>query len=114
MILAGACAACTCAALSIMGNGASLISLGVASAVLGLLLLGWNGIYIAYLSEATSPDSSATAVGAGLTVTNLGSLTIPPLFGLLIDASGSYTLLWIALTLWIILGTLCAVAIREG
>lgn len=112
LILAGAGAACTCAAMSFMGNGAPLAALGVVSAALGFLLLGWNGIYIAYLSEATPPGSAATAVGAGLTVTNLGSLTVPPLFGLLVDLSGSYTLLWIALTLWVALGTVAAMAMR--
>lgn len=114
LILAGAGAACTCAAMSFMGNEDPLAALGVVSAALGFLLLGWNGIYVAYLSEATPPGSAATAVGAGLTVTNLGPLTVPPLFGLLVDLSGSYTLLWIALTLWIILGTLCAAAIKAG
>lgn len=114
LIVAGAGAACTCATLSLVGSGAPLAALGVVSAALGFLLLGWNGIYIAYLSEATPPGSAATAVGAGLTVTNLGSLTVPPLFGLLIDASGSYPLLWMALSLWIAFGTLFAIAMRVG
>lgn len=112
LVLAGVGAACTCAVLGLMSDGAPLAALGVASAALGFLLLGWNGIYVAYLSEATPPGSAATAVGAGLTVTNLGSLTVPPLFGLLVDVSGSYILLWLALTLWIAFGTLFAAAMR--
>lgn len=114
LVLAGAGAACTCAAMGFMSNGAPLVALGVTAFALGFLLLGWNGIYIAYLSEATPPGSAATAVGAGLTVTNLGSLTVPPLFGLLVDVSDSYTLLWFALTLWVSLGALAAVMMRKG
>lgn len=82
-------------------------------ALLGLSLLGWNGLYVTVTVESTSPQATATAIGAGLTVTNLGSFALPPLFGLVADLSTSYRVFWLALAGWVLLGAALGCLVQE-
>ena len=64
----------------------------------GLSLLGWQGLWVALVSELAPPGSAGTALGFGLTFTNVGIVIWPPLFGAVADAAGggfgwSWTLL---------------------
>src|SRR5262245_32029555 len=77
--------------------GLSLIGPGVPAVVLWLLLIttglsavGWNGINMTFVAELAGRSASATAAGFNLTGSYVGILIGPPLFGLLVDASGSY------------------------
>jgi MFS family permease len=113
MVLAGAIAVPCCLALGSVGEGVSPLVLALLAGGLGFSLLGWNGLYVALVAESAPIRAAATALGAGLTVTNLGSFAIPPLFGLLLDWSGSYHAFWFALAGWAALGTALGFLVRE-
>ena len=64
----------------------------------GLSLLGWQGLWVALVSELAPTGAAGTALGFGLTFTNAGIVIWPPLFGAVADAAGgsfgwSWTLL---------------------
>lgn len=63
------------------------IILGVA----GVSAVGWNGINMIFIAEIAGREASATAAGMNLTASYLGIMICPPLFGLLVDSTGSYT-----------------------
>lgn len=59
----------------------------------GALLLGWNGLYSTIVTELAGQARGATAMGVSMTVMYLGTMSAPPLFGWLVDAT-SYTVGW--------------------
>jgi sugar phosphate permease len=95
-----------CLLVQIMNSGYPLYLVWLICWFFGFTLTGWNGLNIAILSKLVGPDYSATAVGFSLTLSQIGVLSIPPLFGLLVDLRGAYELSWGLLALWIGLGIL--------
>lgn len=75
-----------------------------ATFLFGFTAIGWNGIYITLLSEMAGKDQSGTAVGFGLTLIQFGVLIFPPLFGLLVDRTGSYEASWLGLSILMAVG----------
>lgn len=69
----------------------------VAVAFLGLTLQGWNGLTHALAAELAGPHSAGLAAGLNITLGFLGVTVLPPIFGLIVDVSGSYQTAWIAL-----------------
>ena len=113
MVLAGALAVPCCLILGLLGGQASPQVLVLLAGILGLSVVGWNGLYIAIVSESAPERAAATAVGAGLTFTNLGSFVTPPVFGLLLDLSDSYSAFWLALAGWVAFGAVLGCFARE-
>lgn len=99
IVLAGALAVPCCLVLSLAGEGTPPPVLALLAGGLGASLLGWNGLYV--------------ALAAGLTVTYPGSFAVLPLFGLLLDWSGSYQVFWGALAAWSALGMALGWLVRE-
>lgn len=62
----------------------------------GLSTIGWNGINMTFVAELAGRQSSGAAAGLNLTGSYLGVLFGPPLFGLLVDATQSYTPAFVA------------------
>jgi len=56
--------------------------------------MGWMGLFTVAIAEVTGTERSGTALGTVNTVLRIGMVSSPPLFGLLVDMSGSYTLAW--------------------
>ncbi|MHB1406872.1 MAG: MFS transporter [Desulfitobacteriaceae bacterium] len=52
--------------------------IGLISIVFGFSAIGWNGLYIALVSELAGRDKAGTALGFGLTLVQLGVLIFPP------------------------------------
>lgn len=64
---------------------------------IGLVAVGWPGLYQAVVVETVGRKYAATAVGLNMTVTQFGKVVGPPLFGFIVDVSGSWRLAWILL-----------------
>ncbi len=61
----------------------------------GATALGWQGLHFSLLTELSPPGLEGRVVGFGLVFTSIGIASAPPLFGLLVDSSGSYGLGWV-------------------
>jgi len=59
--------------------------------VAGVSAIGWNGITMLFVAEIAGRQASATAAGLNLTASYLGIMVGPPIFGYLVDSTGSYT-----------------------
>jgi len=55
---------------------------------LGLFILGFPGVYYATMTALVADDEVGAATAGGQTALNLGGLSAPPLFGLVVDATG--------------------------
>lgn len=87
--------------------------LSIITFFLGFTAIGWNGLYVALLSELVNSDQAGTAIGFGITVIQLGVLFFPPTFGFLIDLTGSYKASWVLLCLLGLLGALLVSRVQE-
>jgi len=66
--------------------GAPMLA-GAALAV-GLCAVGWNGVYIATVSESVPPAMIGSTTGVAMLLVNLGAVVLPPAFGALVGVSG--------------------------
>jgi ACS family hexuronate transporter-like MFS transporter len=84
------------------------------AALLGLSAFSWTGIYGTLAIELAGSASAASAVAWVHLLGGVGSLGGPPVFGLLVDYTGSYRVAWLAAALAVLIGLLATLALREG
>jgi MFS family permease len=94
LTLAGTLSAVTLALLPAAPVGVLVVA---ASAMAGLTMLSWQGVWMSLMSEISPRDSAGTTVGFGLTFVNLAIVGWPPVFGLLAELGGGFRLPWAAL-----------------
>jgi ACS family hexuronate transporter-like MFS transporter len=69
----------------------------VVAVALGASAIGWNGVYLTVLAEIAGPSAIGTVTAVGLLVTNIGLVSGPPVFGWIVDLTGSYRWAWLAI-----------------
>jgi sugar phosphate permease len=104
---------CSAGALAAMPRGAPLPLLVPVAAVAGISLIGWQGIWASLVSELAPQHAIGTAVGYGLTFTNVAIVVWPPVLGLVADAAGSFRAAWMVLTVALTLSLLALAAVDE-
>lgn len=67
--------------------------------VFGSSAVGWNGVYLAEVARQAPPGQASMATGGTLSMTFLGVVVGPPLFGVIASAFGNYGLAYAALIL---------------
>ena len=82
-------------------------------ALLGATAVGWGGLFGTLAGEIGGHANAGFAAGLAAAVVNLGIIVGPPLFGLLVDVSGSYVLSWVAMAVAGGLTTGCFLLVRE-
>lgn len=96
-----------------VSDHAPLSVIGALAVLSGVSLIGWQGLWVALVSELAPPDAAATALGFGLTFTNVGIVLWPPAFGLIADLSGGFEASWIVLAIALGLSLAVLLGIRE-
>jgi MFS family permease len=89
---------------------AAAIALAV---LLGVAAYSWTGIYGTLTIEAAGRGSAATAVAWVHVLGGLGSFGGAPLFGYLVDRTGSYRVGWLVAAAIVSIGLVAALRIRE-
>ena len=90
LALLGYAIAMTGAGLALVGTDWPLIAVFATAAALGAVALGWNGVFLAEIARVAPPGFAGMATGGALAFTFLGALAGPPLFGAVVDLTGSY------------------------
>jgi MFS family permease len=89
------------------------LSIAAMLALFGLTAIGWGGLFLTMMGELAGKELSGVASGFGLTMTSLGIVIGPPIFGLIVDTTGSYQLAWAFTAICATVGTLLISLIRE-
>ena len=87
--------------------------LGLLSWLLGFSSMGWNGVYVALISELAGIKASGTAVGLSLSIHFLGALIFPPIFGKTVDFTHSYVASWLLLAVLLGIGVMLLGIVKE-
>ncbi|MGE7780454.1 MFS transporter [Peribacillus sp. NPDC097264] len=68
------------------------------TAVFGFAVSGFNGIWMNLASELVPPEQAGISSGLSITIGSIGVMVAPPLFGLMVDITGSYSWGWLFIT----------------
>lgn len=80
----------------------------------GVSGVGWNGLYHVAMAETAGQKYAATGVGMSMSMNQIGTFFGPPLFGLVVDVSGSYQTAWLLMALLATIGTAMALLNMRG
>lgn len=95
LIGVGALAALSTAGLVLLGIRPSVWFAAPLALLIGLTTTGWHGIYLILLIETAGTELAGTATGLSLSIGYLGAIIGTPLFGLIVDQTGSYRAGWL-------------------
>jgi MFS family permease len=90
--------------LLLMPAGTSYVVLAAVIVLFGMSGLSWGGVYQTLAVELAGRESAGLGSGIAATFVQVGSTVTSPLFGYLADVTGSYTVSWSMLVLWLLLG----------
>jgi sugar phosphate permease len=62
---------------------------------LGFCAIGWNTVYVTVAAESVPPTDVGRATGAALFFSYAGALVVPPLLGVIVDGSDSWSIAWL-------------------
>lgn len=63
--------------------------------IFGFSVSGYNGVWMTIIVELVQKEKSGLATGVTVTISSWGVLIIPPLFGYIVDTSGTFTYGWL-------------------
>jgi len=81
--------------------------------IFGLSAVGWGGLMMTLVAELSGKEMAGTASGVGLTISYIGISLGPPVFGYIVDGTGSYTWSWLFLTACGLVALALFLSIRE-
>jgi len=82
--------------------------------LIGVSAFSWTGIYGTLAVELAGSASAASAVAWVHLLGGIGSLGGPPMFGFIVDHTGSYRIAWLAVAAAVLVGLLATLALRES
>ena len=94
LVMVGTISGLSLAILTWLPSDGHLAVVMLVAFVLGITSLGWSGVRTLFLAELAGPDLTGTAIGFVSTLSHIGAFAITPLFGLIVDRTGSYDLAW--------------------
>ena len=88
---------------SFVSAGWNVLALGLLAFVMGGTIAGFAALMITAAVESLEPELTGSAIGYRSMAWSLGGIIGPPIFGAILDLSGSYSVAWLALAM--IVGT---------
>jgi MFS transporter, ACS family, hexuronate transporter len=102
-----------CAIWSLIPSGFSLWMIGLLAVILGLSSFSWGGLHLTLVSEIAGKELTGAAIGVSTVVQMIGNILGPPVFGYIIDSTGSYRMAWQFLAVLGIIGVILLLFVRE-
>jgi sugar phosphate permease len=102
--------------LCILGNLTAttpLWMITVIVAILGFTAVGHQGVGLSLISEVAGKEFTGTASGFNQSFYFLGAVVMAPLFGLMVDLFGTYTVAWMSLALFSFVASGFVLFVRE-
>ena len=94
LAIVGVVTTASMALLAWLPSDAPLLLVLAVSFVVGLNIIGWSGVRAVFVAELAGPALTGTAIGFSNTILMTGAFAFTPLFGLIVDRTGSYDTAW--------------------
>ena len=104
--LVGALSLVCMALMARLPSDASLYAVVALTFAAGSTAIGWSGVFSILIAKLAGPGLTGTASGFSSMISYAGPLAIPPLFGFMVDRTGSYDMSWLMMAGVAGLGTL--------
>jgi len=114
LLLAGVLSFVFSILMQFIASSTPYLVLSVIFALFGFSALGWGGLNFVLVSEFAGRENAGLAVGYSNMIGLIGNIIGPPLFGLIIDATGSYSWGWWFLTASALASVVGFALVREG
>jgi len=98
LLLAGVVMLGVSVAVQAVGLGTPGWVLVLVFGVFGFSAIGWGGMNLILVSESTRRENAGLAMGFSLMILLIGNIAGPPIFGYIVDVTGSYSPAWWFLT----------------
>jgi len=82
-------------------------------ALLGVVAIGWGGLYVTMAGELGGHALAGLTSGATGAVITLGAITGPPLFGYIVDRTQSFSIAWLSMAICGLMAVITISLIRE-
>lgn len=112
LMCAIACAACI--VFVFLGSGSPLRVIVPLCLILGFTGIGWAGLQLTLVGELAGRELAGMVTGIATAITMLGNVVGPPVFGYLVDITGSYRMSWQLLAFVAAIAAILLVFVREG
>lgn len=114
LLLIGALSIALTLLLSAIPRGTGLGVIAPLIFLAGLCMVGYQGVSYALIGEIAGKARTGAAMGFVITINSIGAIFGTPLFGYLVDTTGSYVLAWRALAGTILVGIVAlGILLRE-
>ena len=94
LVIVGALSGLAFFGTAFIGEGTPIWFIGVVAFSLGLTVLSWRTVFVVLVGELAAPGRIGTVMGTTSTIASIGSLIGTPLFGVMVDATDSYSFAW--------------------
>lgn len=113
LALLGLSMAAAAAVTALFEPGWPLAALIVVAVLFGATAIGWNGVFLAEFARLAPPGQAGLVTGGSMVVTFAGVVVAPPVFGLLVMATGGYGVSFILLAVLGLAGMVLLAGIPE-
>ncbi len=113
LALVAALAGVFIAVLAVLPPTAGLWLVMLVVFLIGVTGMGWSGLTGNLVAESVDPELTGTAIGLAATVIRLGPMCATPIFGLIVDRTGSYDWAWWMMVGVAALATVIALSLRR-
>lgn len=114
LLIAGGSGALGGLALAILPSGFPFGVIVVAILVCATGAIGWPGVQVLLLTDLARPGNEGRSVGLGQMIQQPGTVIGPFLFGLIVDATGSFRAGWLLLAVFLGLAVLIMSTVHEA
>ncbi len=113
LALLGLSMAAGAALTALFAPGWPLSALIAVSVLFGATAIGWNGVFLAEFARLAPPGQAGLVTGGSMVVTFAGVVVAPPVFGILVMATGGYGASFILLAVFGVAGMVVLAGIPE-
>ncbi len=92
-------------AVVILPNGVPFHIVAIIVFIFGFSASGFNGVWMNATTEIVDRAKSGAATGISITFGSWGVILFPPIFGFIVDTTGSYTIAW----MFVIMLMICSI-----
>jgi predicted MFS family arabinose efflux permease len=99
--------------LAVLPTSTPLWTVAFIFVLFGFTGISWHGVHLTWMTEMAGRTSAGTASGLWICGAHLGFIFLGPIFGAIVDATGTYTQGWLFTCLLAGLATLTLLSVRS-